>query len=80
MLFNLLFKGVGRNQRVGKKKGGKKVHTNIHANEGAPTDIKFTSDATNDRFMLKPTNYNEGEIVALDWAYIDYAKFKEMTN
>ena len=77
---NLLFKGVGRNPKTGKKKGGIKVHTNIHANEGVPSDIKFTSAATNDSFMLKPTNYNEGDIVALDRAYIEYAKFEEMTS
>lgn len=36
------------------------MHTNIHANEGVTSGIKFTSAATNDSFMLKPTNYNEG--------------------
>ena len=77
---NLLFKGAGRNPKTGKKKGGIKVHTNIHANEGVPSDIKFTSAATNDSFMLKPANYNEGDIVALDRAYIEYAKFEEMTS
>lgn len=77
---DLLFKGVGRNPKTGKKKGGIKMHTNIHANEGVTSDIKFTSAATNDSFMLKPTNYNEGDIVALDRAYIDYAKFEEMTS
>ena len=56
------------------------MHTNIHANEGVTSGIKFTSAATNDSFMLKPTNYNEGDIVALDRAYIDYAKFEEMTS
>ncbi len=40
---NLLFKGVGRHPKTGKKKGGIKVHTVIHANEGVPSDIKFTS-------------------------------------
>ncbi len=30
---NLLFKGVGRHPKTGKKKGGIKVHTVIHANE-----------------------------------------------
>ena len=80
LVSNLLFKGVGRNPKTGKKKGGIKVHTNIHANEGVPSDIKFTSAATNDSFMLKPTNYNEGDIVALDRAYIEYAKFEEMTS
>ena len=76
---DLLFKGVGRHPKSGKKKGGIKVHTNIHANEGVPSDIKFTSAATNDSFMLKPENYNIGSVVAIDRAYIDYAKFEEMT-
>ena len=33
---NLVFKGVGRNPKYGKKKGGIKVHTIINANEGVP--------------------------------------------
>ena len=49
---NLIFKGVWRHPKSGKKKGGIKAHTNIHANEGVPSDIKFTSVATNDSFML----------------------------
>ena len=77
---DLIFKGVGRHPKSGKKKGGIKVHTNIHANEGVPSDIKFTSAATNDSFMLKPTNYNDGDIIALDRAYIDYFKFEELTG
>lgn len=77
---NLIFKGVGRHPKSGKKKGGIKVHTNIHANEGVPSDIKFTSAATNDSFMLMPTNYTTGNIIALDRAYIDYAKFQELTK
>lgn len=77
---NLIFKGVGRHPKSGKKKGGIKVHTNIHANEGVPSDVKFTSAATNDSFMLMPTNYNTGNIIALDRAYIDYAKFQELTK
>ena len=77
---NLIFKGVGRYPKTGKKKGGIKVHTNIHANEGVPSDIRFTSAATNDSLMLKPTNYNDGDIIAMDRAYIDYSKFEELTN
>lgn len=30
---NLIFKGVGRNPKTGKKKGGIKVHTTIHAHK-----------------------------------------------
>lgn len=77
---NLLFKGVGRHPKSGKKKGGIKVHTNIHANEGVPSDVRFTSAATNDSFMLKPSNYVKGDIIAIDRAYIDYGKFEELTQ
>jgi hypothetical protein len=76
---NLLFKGVWRNPKTGKKKGGIKVHTVIHANDAVPSYVKFTSAATNDSFMLKPGNLNKGDIVAMDRAYIDYAKFEELS-
>ena len=77
---NLIFKGVGRHPKTGKKKGCIKVHTVIHANEGVPSDIKFTSAATNDSFMLKPSTLNKGDIMAMDRAYIDYEKFEELTQ
>jgi hypothetical protein len=77
---NLLFKGVGRHPKTGKKKGGIKVHTVIHANEGVPSDIKFTSTATNDSFMLRPSTLHGGDIIAMDRAYIDYEKLEEMTQ
>ena len=77
---NLIFKGVGRHPKTGKKKGGIKVHTVIQANEGVPSDIKFTSAATNDSFMLKPSSLNKGDIVAMDRAYLDYGKFEELTR
>lgn len=77
---NLIFKGVGRHPKTGKKKGGIKVHTVIHANEGVPSDIKFTSAATNDSFMLKPSALCKGDIMAMDRAYIDYGKFQQLTE
>ena len=77
---NAIFKGVGRHPKMGKKKGGIKVHSIIHANEGVPCDVKFTSAATNDSFMLAPTYYTNGEIIALDRAYINYEKFEELTQ
>ena len=42
---NLIFKGVGRHPKTGRKKGGIKVHTVISANENVPCDVKFTSAA-----------------------------------
>jgi hypothetical protein len=76
---NVIFKGVGRHPKTGRKKGGIKVHTIINANECVPCDVKFTSAATNDSFMLAPTSYSNGELVALDRAYINYEKFEELT-
>lgn len=76
----MIFKGVGRHPKTGKKKGGIKVHSVIHANEGIPCDVRFTSAATNDSFMLAPSHYNHDEIVALDRAYINYEKFEELTD
>ena len=77
---NAIFKGVGRHPKTGKKKGGIKVHAVIHANEGVPCDVLFTSAATNDSFMLAPNHYLHGEIVAMDRAYINYEKFEELTK
>ena len=76
---NLIFKGVGRHPKTGKKKGGIKVHAVIHANEGVPCDVEFTSAATNDSFMLVPSRSSEKEITAMDRAYINYEKFEELT-
>ncbi|WP_394707707.1 transposase [uncultured Bacteroides sp.] len=76
---NLLFKGVGRHPKTGKKKGGIKVHTVTHANESVPSDIKFTSAATNDSFMLNPTSLSKSDIMTMNRAYIDYVKLEQMT-
>ena len=77
---NAIFKGVGRHPKTGRKKGGIKVHSVIHANEGVPCDVRFTSAATNDSFMLAPSHYQHNEIVAMDRAYINYEKFEELTE
>ena len=77
---NTIFKGVGRHPKTGKKKGGIKVHAVICANEGVPCDVQFTSVATNDSFMLAPSHYSHNEIAAMDRAYINYAKFEELTD
>lgn len=77
---NTIFNGVGRHPKTGKKKGGIKVHAVICANEGVPCDVQFTSAATNDSFMLAPSHYSHNEIAAMDRAYINYAKFEELTD
>ena len=80
MFSNAIFKGVGRHLKTGKKKGGIKVHSVVHANDGVHCDVQFISAATNDSFMLAPSHYGHDEIIALDRAYINYAKFEELTE
>lgn len=77
---NLVFKGVGRNPKMEKKKGGIKVHKIINANEGVSYDTKFTSAATHDSFMLSPEKFDSGDILAMDRAYVDIKKFQELTK
>lgn len=73
---NVIFKGVGRHPKTGKKKGGIKAYSVIHANEGVSCDVQFTSAATSGSFMLALGHYNYNQIVALYRAYINYAKFE----
>ena len=77
---NLIFKGVGRNPKIGKKKGGLKVHSILRATEGVPYDIQFSSSATHDHFMLSPEKLTSEDIVAFDRAYINYEKFEKLTE
>ncbi|MEJ8763306.1 hypothetical protein WKU26_07825 [Phocaeicola sp. HCN-40430] len=51
----------------------------IHANEGVPSDIKFTSDTTNDSLVLRPSVLNKGNIITMNRAYIDYEKLETLT-
>lgn len=79
-LFSNVLKGVGRNPKKGKKKGGIKVHTVLKADEGLPYSIHFTSAATHDHVMLKKLNLTNGAFLAMDRAYIDYKVFEQFTQ
>ena len=52
-LFSNILKGVGRNPKTGKKKGGIKAHAVIKADENVPCLVRYTSAATHDQVMLK---------------------------
>ena len=71
---------MGRHPKMGRKKGGIKVHAVIHANEGVSCDVQFTSAAPHDSFMLAPGHYRYNEIIAMDRAYNNYARFEELTG
>ena len=77
---NLVFKGAGRNPMRGKKKGGIKVHKTIHALEGVACDVTFTSAATHDSVVFAPADFDAGDFLAMDRAYIDIAKLEQLTQ
>lgn len=52
----------------------------MHANEGVPNDVCFTSAATHDSFMLAPNKFKRDDILAIDRAYINYSKFEQLTE
>lgn len=79
-LFSNVLKGVGRNPKMGKKKGGIKVHTVLKADEWLPYSIHFTSAATHDHFMLKKLKLSNGALLAMGRAYIDYNVFEQFTQ
>ena len=56
------------------------MHSGIHANEGVPCDVQFTSAATNGSFMLAPNYYQHEEIITMGRAYINCRKFEELTD
>lgn len=79
-LFSNVLKGVGRNPKQGKKKGGIKVHTVIRAEEGLPYSVHFSSAATHDHVMLRKLKLSNGAFLAMDRAYIDYKAFEQFTQ
>lgn len=79
-LFSNVLKGVGRNPKHGKKKGGIKVHTVMRADEGLLYDVHFTSAATHDHVMLRKLKLTNGAFLAMDRAYIDYKVFEQFTQ
>lgn len=78
-LFSNILKGVGRNPLNGKKKGGIKIHTMIHAMEDVPCLIKFSSAATHDHVFLKELDLKKGSFVVFDKGYVDYKQYQQWT-
>ncbi|WP_345231335.1 IS4 family transposase [Olivibacter ginsenosidimutans] len=74
-LFSDVLRGVGRNPKEGKKKGGIKVHTMIHSREDVPSLVRFSSAATHDHVFLKELELKKGSFVVFDKGYVDYARY-----
>ena len=80
-LFKDILKGVGRNPKEGKKKGGIKAHTIIKASENVPCLIRYSEAARHDHLFLKEVfNLAAGSIITFDKGYVDYAQYEAFSK
>lgn len=79
-LFRDILKGVGRNPKNGKKKGGIKAHTLIKADENVPCLIRYSEAAKHDHMFLQDAqNLPSGSIITFDKGYVDYGMYEAFT-
>ena len=77
---NLLFKGVGRHPKNGKKKGGIKVHTVINADETVPGLVWFSEAKKHDHEFLDKLKCDKNTVYVFDKGYNDYKTFEHFTE
>lgn len=71
-LFKSILKGVGRNPKDGKTKGGIKGHTIIRASENVPCLIRYSEAVRHDHMFLNEVfNLAPGSIITFDKGYVD---------
>ena len=79
-LFKDILRGVGRNPKEGKKKGGIKAHTIIKSSENVPCLIRYSEAARHDHMFLGEVfNLEAGSIITFDKGYVDYATYQAFT-
>lgn len=80
-LFKDILKGVGRNPKEGRKKGGIKAHTIIKASENVPCLIRYSEAARHDHMFLSEVfRLPQGSIITFDKAYVDYEQYEAFTK
>ena len=80
-LFKDILRGVGRNPKEGRKKGGIKAHTIIKASENVPCLIRYSEAVRHDHMFLEEVhNLAAGSIITFDKGYVDYAQYEAFTQ
>jgi hypothetical protein len=80
-LFKDILKGVGRNPKEGRKKGGIKAHTIIKSSENVPCLIRYSEAARHDHMFLEEVlSLPPGSIITFDKAYVDYVQYEAFTK
>jgi hypothetical protein len=80
-LFKDILRGVGRNPKEGRKKGGIKTHTIIKASENVHCLVRYSEAARHDHMFLNEVfNLAAGSIITFDKGYVDYATYETFTQ
>jgi len=80
-LFKDILKGVGRNPKNGRKKGGIKAHTIIKSSENVPCLVRYSEAARHDHsFLEEVLSLPSGSIITFDKGYVDYAQYEAFTQ
>ena len=80
-LFKDILRGVGRNPKEGKKKGGIKAHTIIKASENVPCLIRYSEAVRHNHMFLKEVSrLAKGTIITFDKGYVDYAQYEAFSQ
>lgn len=79
-LFQEILKGSGLSKADGRRKGGIKVHTLLHAGHDIPTMIRYSPSANNDATFLKEVQLPKGSVVVFDKGYRNYKAYNSLSQ
>ena len=79
-LFKAILKGVGRDSKTGKKKGGIKAHTMIDLKDNMPCLVRYTESAKHDHCLLSEVHLETGSFITFDKGYVDYNEYERFTR
>jgi transposase len=79
-LFQEILKTVGHSKADGRRKGGIKVHTLLHAATDVPTMVRYSAAAATDIQFLKLVKLPAGSVVVFDKGYRHYASYNLLTR
>lgn len=76
-----ILKGPGIYSKEGKRKGGIKVHTLLHAASDVPTMVRFSAAAASDTAFLKEvTGLPKGSVLVFDKGFRHYDTYNRFSN
>lgn len=79
-LFREILKGSGKIRSDGRRKGGIKVHTLLHARSDVPTMIRYSAAADADVRFLNRVHLPTGSVIVFDKGYRDYSTYNRFTE